>query len=83
MNCASCRYHSLEQMQGQIQRNIVCKWGPPSACVVTIPPGANGPGSPGGMTLQCLFPIMQPHQFCHRYEANAVASGDMIPSSGG
>lgn len=69
--CATCAFVSHEQMQGQIVRQLVCKRNPPSVSMVFIPPGARGIGEPGGLMGHTIWPIMQPHQWCHSFQPAA------------
>lgn len=62
-SCAQCKFASREFMQGQIQRVLVCREGPPSVSLVPIP-------QPTGTQVQGFtqFPIVQPANWCYRFQ---------------
>lgn len=57
--CANCRFHEMEQMQGQIMRQMVCHRFPPTVSMVTTPQGIQG---------ITLFPVLQPTNWCYEWE---------------
>lgn len=57
--CANCRFHEMEQMQGQIMRQMVCHRFPPSTGMVTTPQGIQG---------ITLFPVVQPSNWCYEWQ---------------
>lgn len=65
--CMQCVYSTWEHMHGQIQRQLVCKRFPPNASMTFVP---RGPA--GGMAGHTMFPIMQPHQWCWEFKAQAA-----------
>lgn len=65
--CVTCRFHTLEAMQGQIQRQMICRRNPPSMNMVTTPQGIQG------MTF---FPIVQPNIWCFAHEPRQLVSTD-------
>ena len=63
--CANCRFHEMEQMQGQIMRQMVCHRFPPTVSMVTTPQGIQG---------ITLFPVLQPTNWCYEWEERDVVS---------
>ena len=64
LSCATCKYMSLEMMQGQIQRLMVCHFNPPAMHLITTPQGVQG---------QTAFPIVQPGHWCGQHATVAPA----------
>mgnify|MGYP001576478209 CR=1 FL=1 len=61
--CATCKFHHLEQLQGQILKQMVCHRFPPTISLTTTPQGVQG------MTL---FPVVQAVMFCYEWSAREV-----------
>lgn len=66
--CQHCRFATLEQMQGQIQRMLVCHRFPPTP--YTVP-------QPRGVAMMCSQPIVQPNMFCYEFQPAAKISGEL------
>jgi hypothetical protein len=56
--CANCGHQTMEQLQGQIVRQMVCHRMPPTISMVSTPQGIQG------MTM---FPVVQPTMYCHEW----------------
>ena len=64
-NCAQCAYMELEQMQGQLQRVMVCHQAPPGLFAM---PAARG------IQMITQFPIVQANMFCHQFVNKAFVA---------
>lgn len=69
-NCGNCVHAYLEQIPGQLIRQLVCHRMPPQ--VIVIP-------TPNGYGLQVQSPFVQPQQFCHCHTPKPSANGEAVP----
>lgn len=67
--CANCVFHNMEQMQGQIVRQMVCHRMPPTVSMVSTPQGVQG------MTM---FPIVQPQMWCFEWKSKDITKEPLL-----
>lgn len=71
--CANCAHHDMQQIQGQIMRQMVCVEGPPTMSM--IPVVQNGVQGVQGMTH---FPVVLPQMYCHRWAERATDDAKVV-----
>lgn len=75
--CAKCRFAEREHMQGQIQRVLVCHFGPPTMSMYAMSSPQGGQAVHGSTQ----FPIVHPANWCYQFEA--VKEGETIEGGTG
>lgn len=73
-NCGNCVHCYPERLPNQLMMSLVCHRFPPQLITAPVAPTPVSPiqidrqPQPTGYQVIAMFPVVQPHQFCHCHD---------------